>query len=955
MPVRCTPLAALAAVAALLVAAPAAGAKTVVVDDNRAECPNAGFDTIQAAVSDAAPGDVVAVCAGTYRESSGGLDRNGVTIAKPLTLKGAGAHLVRIEPAADLREVAPADGRYDATDGEGNVISVTGGPVDISGVTVAGGSPSDPRGAEAGIGFTDSSGSVTRSRVTDLVPADIDDFSNNVGYGIVAYAAGASTRSVGVANTLVERHAKGGVLIRGAATTGTVRDSVIRGRGPLDEPGKGQNGIQVSFGASATIEGNSVVDHRYLPDESSSVGVLLYDADVAATKITGNDFTGNGYGIFNADIDGCDSATPVAASDNYWGHPSGPTVDPTSAPPACPTTPYGPTGDPAFGDRVNGAAVTYEPHAPIGHGTPVAPGTEPDAAPDVAVDAPADGSIVPPGSDVTLTASATDDFDVSRVDFLRDGVVVASDSDPAYSAQIPGPPSGETVAITAIAYDSTGQSASDTISVKGDAAPTVSITSPGDGARLEPGQTFRIEAEAADDVAVDNVRFIVGGQTVPADPPADPTGVYSADLTAPGPGQTQDIVAEARDARGQVASDSISVTGRDDAPTVSITSPQDGATVDAGQPFQVDANASSDTERVEFRIGSQVETDNEAPFSHSLTGPAEGQTQAVKVVAFDARAQTATDSVSVRGRDNAPTVSITSPQDGATVDPGKPFRVDADASTDTKRVEFRRGVQVVADAEAPFSGSLTGPSAGQSQAVVVVAFDAGGQTGSDAISVSGRRPPLAPREPAPPEDRPPSVSFASPGPGAGIDPAAAPRLTANAADDNGIVRVVFLDDGKVVCVDEAAPYDCPYAPSGDDVGRNTLIALAHDGAGQTAVDFRPVNVGRFNPVLTAKTTPKRDRRRPYRYRTTGKLTLPAGVTAAQACGKGGGVQVQFAAGRLKLPTIAMLRADCSFRTAIAFPTRRPLGRRGRLTVTYSFAGNEVLGAAKGKKRRIRAG
>jgi hypothetical protein len=198
------------------------------------------------------------------------------------------------------------------------------------------------------------------------------------------------------------------------------------------------------------------------------------------------------------------------------------------------------------------------------------------------------------------------------------------------------------------------------------------------------------------------------------------------------------------------------------------------------------------------------------------------------------------------------------------------------------------------------------------------------------------------------------VAITGPGEGAEIDPAAPPRLTADASDDRGIARVGFLDDGKVVCTDDTPPYDCAYTPSGDDVGRNTLIAIAVDGAGQTAVDFRAVRVGRFDPKLTARTTPRRDRRRPYRYTTTGTVVLPAGVTPAQACADGGSIAIEFRAGKLRLPQTASLRPDCTFRSSIAFPSRRSLGR-GRLAISAKFGGNSVLGTAKARTQKVRAG
>ena len=41
-------------------------ASTWTVDDDKADCPNAAFTSIQAAVDQAAPWDTVVICAGTY-------------------------------------------------------------------------------------------------------------------------------------------------------------------------------------------------------------------------------------------------------------------------------------------------------------------------------------------------------------------------------------------------------------------------------------------------------------------------------------------------------------------------------------------------------------------------------------------------------------------------------------------------------------------------------------------------------------------------------------------------------------------------------------------------------------------------------------------------------------------------------------------------------------------------
>src|SRR3954447_25387333 len=116
------PLRAVVAAAVLAALAPTtAFASTWTVDDDRADCPNARFSSIQAAVEQAAPWDTVVVCPGLYLEQSTPTSgnnspsqtgsRNGLTITKPLTLQGAGASKVTIRPApaagATLAGTAP--------------------------------------------------------------------------------------------------------------------------------------------------------------------------------------------------------------------------------------------------------------------------------------------------------------------------------------------------------------------------------------------------------------------------------------------------------------------------------------------------------------------------------------------------------------------------------------------------------------------------------------------------------------------------------------------------------------------------------------------------------------------------------------------------------------------------------------------------------------------------------
>ena len=202
------------------------------------------------------------------------------------------------------------------------------------------------------------------------------------------------------------------------------------------------------------------------------------------------------------------------------------------------------------------------------------------------------------------------------------------------------------------------------------------------------------------------------------------------------------------------------------------------------------------------------------------------------------------------------------------------------------------------------------------------------------------------------EDAPPTVALTSPVTGATIPSGTPTSLTATANDDRGVARVLFMDDDRVVCSDEAAPYECSYQPRGEDVGRNTLVAAAQDTAGQTAFTSSTVNVLRFNaPGLSILTRPRRDTRAPYTFTTSGKLALPPTVTPVLGCA--GVVTVQIQAGRKTVSSrrVRLSRA-CTYRSRVTFEIPRRLDPR-TLRVRAIFAGNEVVERETSRRVSVR--
>jgi hypothetical protein len=204
-----------------------------------------------------------------------------------------------------------------------------------------------------------------------------------------------------------------------------------------------------------------------------------------------------------------------------------------------------------------------------------------------------------------------------------------------------------------------------------------------------------------------------------------------------------------------------------------------------------------------------------------------------------------------------------------------------------------------------------------------------------------------------PEDAPPTVSWVSPAPGKAISSTAATDLQVNAADDKGVSKVEFYVGQRLVCTDTVAPYTCAYTPQGADFGRNTLVAIAYDTAGQTASSLNSVNVPRFVATrLTAKTTPKVAKKFPATFTTSGKLVLPANVGNAVGCA-GGHVSVQFRAGKKTISNRRVAtKPDCSYKSKVKFRLPGRLHPKS-LTVLVRFTGSPVVGPRAAKRYNVR--
>jgi hypothetical protein len=187
--------------------------------------------------------------------------------------------------------------------------------------------------------------------------------------------------------------------------------------------------------------------------------------------------------------------------------------------------------------------------------------------------APAGGSLVL--GTVSLVAAASDDVGVSRVDFLVDGEIVATDADPANGWAVDW--DSTTVAdgeheIAAVAVDTAGQASmpsAATVEVDNvDLAPTVVLTAPKSGDTLS-GTTI-LAAAASDDVAVARVEFSVDGVLAGSDTDGSDGWTVEWDTTAAAEGPHVVTVVAVDTAGQRSPSDGASITVSNAAPSAGV-------------------------------------------------------------------------------------------------------------------------------------------------------------------------------------------------------------------------------------------------------------------------------------------------------------------------------------------------------------------------------------------------
>lgn len=488
----------------------------------------------------------------------------------------------------------------------------------------------------------------------------------------------------------------------------------------------------------------------------------------------------------------------------------------------------------------------------MGHGTPVDPGTAADQcgtagafmldvnicstyftarffgldnsdtqAPSVSITSPTGGTV---SGVITINASASDNVGVTKVEFLVDGALLATDTASPWSATWDTSAAANgTHTLLARAYDAAGNSTASqqvTVTVTGGVEdvtpPTVNITFPTNGSTVSG--TVTISASASDDFGVTKVEFFVDGASIGTGTPAGSAGPWTIpwNTTSVSNG-SHALMAKAYDAKGNV--------GIDNDTTVTVS--QTVAVLD--ETFSNRDGNGDYYDTTGWTAGGYVSsTENH---TNAAGNSAFGYASSGVSCATGNKTQTLSRSVTLP---NNPVLSYWRKLDlKALINTSTTasFKVKVNTTTvDQQAVTYANYVESNWTERANLSlssfANQTVTLAFEVAANSNVCIEAWGKAWLDDIKIGN------PQQAA--DTTAPTVNVTAPANGATVSGAV--DITATASDNVGVVKVEFYVDGMLLGTDTSSPYALTWTTGSVPNGSHRIMAKAVDAAGNVGTD-----------------------------------------------------------------------------------------------------------------------
>lgn len=284
-------------------------------------CTNPGYSTIQSAINAASPGATIHVCAGTYTEQ--------LTITKSVSLVAVGSVTAKL-PATPVNSTTSCDNAIGAVSQQPqDEISICGAAVSITGITVSAYWPTTCYDSLYGILVGQGGSLVSNKLAVEGAGVKLGDPDVGCQGGVAIEVGSARTTPNEVAtatlkNTTVSGYQKNGITAVGTGSVLSINKAAVTGRGPV---GTAENGIEVAFGARATITGATVTANQcQLPgtcgpnglSDTQASGILLFGAAVGTT-VSKSSLSNNDMGVYYASAAPTEPSSPeVTVSRNQF-------------------------------------------------------------------------------------------------------------------------------------------------------------------------------------------------------------------------------------------------------------------------------------------------------------------------------------------------------------------------------------------------------------------------------------------------------------------------------------------------------------------------------------------------------------------------------------------------------------------------------------------------------------